>query len=66
VNDWQGIDDLILQRRILNALQAIRERTGCGLRDALAAMSERYEFLRACRPDEFAVSEAEYWEGFYS
>ncbi|WP_157744556.1 hypothetical protein [Micromonospora viridifaciens] len=31
VDAWQSIDDLIVQRRILPAMQAIREAEGCSL-----------------------------------
>ncbi|MEU4818270.1 hypothetical protein AB0G03_21700 [Micromonospora aurantiaca] len=63
---WQSIDDLIVQRRILPATQAIREAERCSLHRAIDVFAERYEYLRRTRPDDFTVSGDEYWRGVYT
>ncbi|WBB69087.1 hypothetical protein [Micromonospora sp. WMMD812] len=63
---WQTIDDLIVQRRIIVAMQAIREAEGCGLQRAIDLFAERLEFLKRTRPSDFTVSPEEYGRGFYT
>ncbi|MEU1684933.1 hypothetical protein [Micromonospora sp. NPDC005707] len=66
VDAWQSIDDLVVQRRIIPAMQAIREAEGCSLHRAIDLVAERYEFLQRTRPDDFTVSRDEYWRGVYT
>ncbi|SCF17618.1 hypothetical protein GA0074695_4010 [Micromonospora viridifaciens] len=66
VDAWQSIDDLIVQRRIISAMQAIREAEGCSLQRAIDVFADRYELLRRTRPDDFKVSRDEYWRGVYT
>ncbi|BCJ67579.1 hypothetical protein [Polymorphospora rubra] len=63
---WQSIDDLIVQRRILPAMQAIRQAEGCSLQQAIDVFAERYELLRRTRADDFKVSRDKYWRGVYT
>ncbi|MET7672695.1 hypothetical protein [Micromonospora luteifusca] len=63
---WQSIDDLIVQRRIILAMQAIRQAEGCSLQRAIDVFAERYELLRRTRPDDFQVSRDEYGHGVYT
>lgn len=65
VGAWQSIDDLIVQRRILPAMQAIREAEGCSLHRAIDVLAERYELLRRTWPD-FTVPGEEYWRWVYT
>ncbi|GAA2708092.1 hypothetical protein ACFY2R_27300 [Micromonospora olivasterospora] len=60
MDPWQSIDELIVKRRILPAMQAIREVEECGLQRAIEVFDERSEFLRRTRPDDFAVSREEH------
>lgn len=66
VDAWQSIDDLIVQRGVLPAMQAIREAEGCSLHRAIDVFAERYELLRRTRPDDFTVSSEEYGRGVYT
>ncbi|MEU6704648.1 hypothetical protein [Streptomyces wuyuanensis] len=59
-------DDQILANRIISGLIAIREHLGCSLHESLEVFADRYEVLRAERPDDFVCSRDEYWVGFYS
>ena len=61
-----AIDEDIVAGRILPALIGIRAELGCGIHAAIDEFSERYERLRAERPDDFTLSPDEYGRGFYS
>ncbi|MET8203745.1 hypothetical protein [Micromonospora taraxaci] len=63
---WQSIDEHIVQRRIILAMQAIREAEGCSLQPAIDLFAERLEFLRRTRSDDFTVSSEEYGRGVYT
>lgn len=63
---WDEIDEMIVTRRILPAVQAIRQLTGCSLSRATELLSERYGLLRRRRPHDFAVGADEYWQGVYT
>jgi hypothetical protein len=54
VDAWQPIDELIMQRRNIVAIKAIRETDACSLQQAIDLFAERAEFLRRTRPSEFA------------
>ncbi|MFE7973978.1 hypothetical protein [Streptomyces shenzhenensis] len=60
------MDRDILEHRIIFAIKAIREASGCTLHQALDVFVQRYEELRRDRPDEFQLSREEYGQGFYS
>jgi hypothetical protein len=60
------IDDLIVARKIIPAMQAIRSADQCGRREAIALFYERYELLRETRPGDFTMSREEYGEGVYT
>jgi hypothetical protein len=66
VESWFEIDDLIVTRKIIPAMQAIRVAEQCGLREAIDLFYERYELLRETRPDDFMVSREEYGDGVYT
>jgi hypothetical protein len=65
-NDWGEIDDMIVTRRVLPAVQAIRQTSGCSLKRAIDLLSDRYRILRKRRPDDFTTGPDEYWDGVYS
>ncbi|WP_043667764.1 hypothetical protein [Streptomyces xylophagus] len=62
----ESVDRDILEHRIIAALKAIRETSGCTLHEALDVFAQRYEELRRDRPDDFGLSRDEYGRGFYS
>jgi hypothetical protein len=66
VDPWPVIDDLILERKILPAIQAIRTALQCELRVAIDLFYERYGRLRQTRSDEFTVTPEEYGDGLYT
>ncbi|WFE98722.1 hypothetical protein [Micromonospora sp. WMMD964] len=55
VDAWQSVDDLVVQRRNIMAIKAIREIESCSLQRAIDLFAERAEFLRQTRPSDFAV-----------
>ncbi|MFG1953515.1 hypothetical protein [Micromonospora sp. NPDC048830] len=66
MDPWQPIDELIVKRRILPAMQAIREAEGCSLQRAIEVFDERCELLRRTRPDAFAVTREERGQGVHT
>jgi hypothetical protein len=66
MKSWLEIDDLIVARKIIPAMQAIRAAEQCGLREAIDLFYERYELLRETRPADFTMSREEYGEGVYT
>lgn len=50
----------------IKAIQAIRERFGGGVHEALVTLHRRYDRLRWERSDEFAKDADSYWDGFHS
>ena len=66
MDGWPHIDDLILQRKILPAMQAIRVVNNCDLRTAIDIFSERLSLLWDTRADEFNTTREEYGEGVYT
>ncbi len=63
---WKPIDEEILQNRKINAIKAIKEAAGVGLREAGDIFYDRYAILRASRSGDFVCDPDEYWKGFYS
>lgn len=63
---WDEIDEMILTRRILPALHAIRDLTACSLPQAIELFSDRYALLRERRPHDFTVGPDEYGHGVYT
>ena len=61
-----AIDEDIVSGRVVAALIGIRAELGCGIPAAIDEFSERYERLRAERPDDFTLSRDEYGRGVYS
>lgn len=66
MESWLEIDDLIVARKIIPAMQGIRSAEQCGLREAIDMFYERYELLRKTRPSDFTMSREEYGEGVYT
>ncbi|WP_433699132.1 hypothetical protein [Nocardiopsis sp. CA-288880] len=65
--EWDRIDELLFHGHTIQAAHAIREQFGpMPLRATIEALSERFEHLRATRPEDFTVSLGDYWDGFYS
>ena len=65
-DSWDEIDEMIVTRRILPAVEAVRQLSGCSLSRAIELLSDRYGVLRERRPHDFTVGPDEYWQGFYS
>ncbi|WP_116247949.1 hypothetical protein [Nocardiopsis sp. FIRDI 009] len=63
---WDRIDPLILNGRRLEAAKAMMEEFSMSLRDTILALHERFEHLRATRPEDFTVSLDDYWHGVYT
>jgi hypothetical protein len=63
---WAAIDADIVANRMLHALEEIRALAGCSLSEALITFYERYARLRAETPERFALSNRDYWKGFYT
>ncbi|MER5206648.1 hypothetical protein [Streptomyces sp. NPDC002825] len=62
----EAVDRDILEQRIISALMAIREASGCTLHEAIDIFAQRYEKLRRDRPDDFTLRREDYGQGFYS
>jgi hypothetical protein len=60
---WGEIDEMIVTRKILPAVHAIRDLSGCSLSQALELLSDRYDFLRGRRSQDFTTGPDEYWQG---
>ncbi|MGW0859271.1 hypothetical protein [Streptomyces sp. NPDC002690] len=56
----ENVDRHILDHRIILALTAIKDASGCSLHEAIDIFEVRYEELRLNRPDDFRVSREEY------
>jgi len=63
-DDPHEVDELIFNWCYLEAIQRIRERSGCSLREAINALGSRIDQLRVESPDQF-TSRPEGWE-FYT
>jgi hypothetical protein len=63
---WEPIDEWILRGWIINGIRAIREATGAAIPEAIDIYLDRYNRLRASRPEEFICEHKEYWSGLYS
>jgi hypothetical protein len=66
VESWDEIDDMIVQRKILSALQGIRAVQGCDLQTAIDEFVQRLDRLWETRPDDFTVSREQYGHGVYT
>lgn len=63
---WAEIDEMIVTRRIIAAMRAIEQVTGCSLPRTVELFSDRYGQLRERRPDDFTVGPDEYGHGVYT
>ena len=63
---WDGIDDLIVEARIIQAIAEIRERFGASIPEALDLFDERYDILMQERPDDFTLPRGEYGRDVYT
>ncbi|MFE3106699.1 hypothetical protein ACFXKJ_01900 [Kitasatospora indigofera] len=63
---WSKVDPLIFEGRRIQALIQIRAAFDVGLHDGVDLLRERYETLRAERPENFKVEHDDYWDGFGS
>ncbi|MFG2799794.1 hypothetical protein [Streptomyces pseudovenezuelae] len=61
-----SVDRHILDHRIVLALKAVREASGCTLQEAIDIFEVRYEALRRDRPEEFHLSREEYGHNVYT
>jgi len=64
--DWETVDAALFAGRILDAIAEYRAATGGALREALAAVPERWQQLRSSSPERFTVPTDGYWAGFSS
>lgn len=64
--NWDGIDDLIVETRIIPALTEIRERFDAALREAIDVFNDRYGVLRGERPNDFVLPHGEYGLNVYT
>ncbi|MFD7982041.1 hypothetical protein ACFV4M_01500 [Kitasatospora indigofera] len=62
----ESVDRHILDHRIVPALKAVRDASGCTLHEAIDIFGVRYEELRRDRPDDFLVSSEEYGRNVYT
>ncbi|MBP0453031.1 hypothetical protein J5Y04_26310 [Kitasatospora sp. RG8] len=56
----ESVDRDILDHRIIRAIKAIRDASGCTIHAALDIFTQRYEELRRDRPGDFQLSREEY------
>jgi len=63
---WEALDPLVLSGAKLQFLMKVQELTGCSLPEAQDLLRSRYDLLRRERPNDFAQSHDDYWDGFYS
>jgi hypothetical protein len=61
-----SVDRDILDRRIIHAIKAIRDASGCTIHEALDVFIKRYEELRRDRPGDFQLSREEYGRNVYT
>ncbi len=50
---WEPVDDLILRRRNVQAIKAIRDAHGGSLHEAIELFDQRWAFLQRERPNDF-------------
>jgi hypothetical protein len=62
----ESVDRHILEHRIVLALIAIREASGCTLPEAIDIFEVRYEELRRDRPEAFHLGREEYGRNVYT
>ncbi|GHE26108.1 hypothetical protein GCM10018781_78160 [Kitasatospora indigofera] len=62
----ESVDRHILDHRIVPALKAVMDASGCTLHQAIDIFGVRYEELRRDRPDDFRVSPEEYGRNVYT
>lgn len=65
-HDLSRVDDLLFAGERIRALQTLQEITGCSLREAIEAISPRFDTLVATKPERFVVPLANYWSNFYT
>jgi hypothetical protein len=65
-DEWKPIDALIFTRRIIQAAQLLRKRTGLPLRDVLDVQHGRHLHLRDFCPEPFDCTIEEYYRDVYS
>ncbi|MFI8186147.1 hypothetical protein OG539_41185 [Actinacidiphila glaucinigra] len=61
-----SVDRDILDHRIMFAIRAIREATGCTIHEAIDVVAVRHEELRRQRPGDFTFPPEDFGQGFYS
>jgi hypothetical protein len=64
--NWDGIDDLIVEARIVQALTEIRRRFDAPLPEAIDLFNERYDILGRERPDDFVLPHGNYGRNVYT
>lgn len=61
-----AMDSAIFAGRVLIAVMAVRDATGCSIHEAIDAVAARHDLLRTERSDDFNVSREEWGRHFYS
>jgi len=64
--DWEPIDELLFDRRVLDAIAHYREAVGCGLQQATTDVPQRIGWLMEHESERFRVPLEGYGDGFYS
>ncbi|MEV0446046.1 hypothetical protein AB0I84_36825 [Streptomyces spectabilis] len=62
----EAVDRHILDHRVIHALKAIMDASGCTLHEAIDIFGVRHEELRRDRPGDFQVSREEYGRNVYT
>ena len=65
---WKPIDEWIFRGWTINAVKAIREAAGVGIREAVDLVEDRRSKLRENKPGEFIIDEGfdGYRTGYFS
>ena len=63
---WDELDQLIIENKKLEFTQLYRKLSGGSLRDGIIAKGERYRYLKEQCPEKFTLTDEEYWDGYYS
>ncbi|MFJ2272249.1 hypothetical protein ACIOHO_39330 [Streptomyces sp. NPDC087849] len=62
----ESVDRDILDHRIILAIKAIRDASGCTVHEALDVFARRHEELRRDRTGDFQLSREEYGRDIYT
>ncbi len=66
IKDDSDLDRLIVANQKLEAVALIRKKKSCGIPEAIDILTHRYRALREESPEQFLITDEEYWRGFQS